>query len=319
MSNFETTAVVLRHLYMWPAIVATQRGVAARSLSMQESAEVAHKGLVIAWLERPRPFAKVGIMDMLAANGQVGALRALFGAHHEEFTYIAVKCAANNGHAETVALLCDMYANSATRQTSANEDLMWAMGHAACSGHLSVVRVIHRTILDSDGALNFIGFGKYILEHAALDGHLDVLRFFHENRRSPCDPNGERIGTQLATAVDIAARGGNVEMVRSLCDWGYECTTVTMQSAARRGRLEVVRFLHAHGCAHTMDVMEVAAHFGQLEIIRFFHDMGCAATAYTQNAMEEADDMGHTDISKFFREHGYAEHTRIALAFDYFT
>ncbi|KDO28563.1 hypothetical protein SPRG_06421 [Saprolegnia parasitica CBS 223.65] len=119
-------------------------------------------------------------------------------------------------------------------------------------------------------------------------------------------------------------------LVRSLHDFGVECSTSAMDDAATNGHLEVVTFLHWNRTeGGTAFALDGAAANGHLDVIEFLHlnrREGCTTRALdeaaanghlavvqflhfnrtegcTHQALDEAISRGHLDVVRFLIEH----------------
>ncbi len=73
--------------------------------------------------------------------------------------------------------------------------------------------------------------------------------------------------------IDLAAKNGDIELVKFLHSIGAECTTYAMDVASQNGHLEVVKFLHSIGAKCTRWAMNMACIYGHLEVIKFLHSI----------------------------------------------
>ena len=77
--------------------------------------------------------------------------------------------------------------------------------------------------------------------------------------------------------ASLAARVGNLELVRWLCEaeQGFPLDRWTMRAAARSGCLELVRWLRVEGCEWHEEACAWAAQGGHLEVLRWARENGC--------------------------------------------
>jgi len=73
--------------------------------------------------------------------------------------------------------------------------------------------------------------------------------------------------------MDMAARYGNLNIVRYLHSIGKDCTKNAMDSAAMYGHLEVVKYLHSIGEECTTDAIDWAATYGHLDVVEYLHSI----------------------------------------------
>jgi ankyrin repeat protein len=117
-----------------------------------------------------------------------------------------------------------------------------AVGIAALSGHLSIVRRL------VDAGANLGGRGWNPLHYAAFNGHTDTLRFLLE-RRAPIDawaPNRQ-------TALMLATKNGHLEVVRLLTEANANMEladadgNTALSLAVSAGNTVIADFLRAKG------------------------------------------------------------------------
>ena len=94
--------------------------------------------------------------------------------------------------------------------------------------------------------------------------------------------------------VSVAARLGNLELVRWLCgEGGFAMDEDVMQWAARSGNLELVRWLRAEGCRWSYDTCDFAVAYGRVEVLRWLRENGCPWRVNTRD--RAAAELGYTD------------------------
>jgi hypothetical protein len=100
---------------------------------------------------------------------------------------------------------------------------------------------------------------------------------------------------------DIAAREGNLTVLKYLrsiqCPWD----TATCAFAAINGHLDVIKWCRQNGCPWNSDTCSNAAENGHLDIIKWCRENGCDWDRFTcPNAAEN----GHLDVVKWCRQNG---------------
>lgn len=107
---------------------------------------------------------------------------------------------------------------------------------AAQSGDLRVIGWAHRHGRPADGSIPSLSFGFAAIE----GGHLAVLRYLQEH--------GLLRLTTKSVLPWLAARAGQLEILRWLRDGGCAFDELTCYSAAMGGHLDVLKWLRAQGC-----------------------------------------------------------------------
>jgi hypothetical protein len=80
----------------------------------------------------------------------------------------------------------------------------------------------------------------------------------------------------LMEACSLAARGGNVEVLKWLHSTGCPWNSYTSQAnAAAGGHLGVLKWLHSTGCPWSSVACDTAAEGGHLEVLKWMRNQGC--------------------------------------------
>jgi ankyrin repeat protein len=135
------------------------------------------------------------------------------------------------------------------------------------------------------------------------------------------DESRLRMMTPFGSWIHVAAKVGNLEIVKALVDLGLDVNQrggtfggAAIKLAASYGHLEVVRFLLQAGSE--LDVSEPernplfgAIHGGHIDIVRFLVEAGIDyRVRYTGSSMQEMDalafarERGQTDIAAFLAD-----------------
>ncbi|EFA78962.1 hypothetical protein PPL_08430 [Heterostelium album PN500] len=170
---------------------------------------------------------------------------------------------------------------------------MW-MYHAALSGHIHILELLHQSNIPQNlkGAMDGVAskgllsvmtwlhknrneqYTQSTLKSAVKNNHFDIVKFLHLN--------GEFVSTE--NLVDLAAGTGNLEMVKYLCEvMGHSGSPKAVDAASSLGFLPVVEYLLPQsGC--TANAFDKAANQGHLEIVQYLHSnstAGCTRAAMT--------------------------------------
>ncbi|EGG24296.1 hypothetical protein DFA_06446 [Cavenderia fasciculata] len=139
------------------------------------------------------------------------------------------------------------------------------------------------------------------INYAAGHGLLDTIKYYHQKDKE-IHHNGF-----TATAMDRAASGGHLEMVKWLhFNRSEGCTKQALDNAVsiRGGKgLDVARFLQANrteGCSKSAYVYTIES--GSLESLHFLHEYYPNIQA-SAHAIEGAVLLGHTEIIHFILHH----------------
>ncbi len=69
--------------------------------------------------------------------------------------------------------------------------------------------------------------------------------------------------------------GGNLELLHTLREAGFDLPDECCDEAARGGHLEILKWARANGCNWDMFTCEYAAQFGHLEVLKWARENGC--------------------------------------------
>jgi hypothetical protein len=105
----------------------------------------------------------------------------------------------------------------------------------------------------------------------------------------------------LREACSLAARGGDLEVLKWLHNTGCPCDSATCRAAAGGGYLEVLKWLHHQGCPWDAATCYAAATGGHLEVLKWLHNTGCPWDSETCYA---AATFGHLEMLKWLRNQG---------------
>ncbi|KAG2793729.1 hypothetical protein PC111_g22916, partial [Phytophthora cactorum] len=227
-----------------------------------------------------------------------------------EFTRAAAAAAAR-GDVQALKWLVDMFPNC--RVTVAVEE-------AAKHGQLQILQ----WLLDKSRRQELTVFwGARELFFAGKHGHLHVAQWLHEHTAPP--PTH-----MFFVTLEEAARNGDLEMVRWLCEvrgewspyaavlaasgghlevlewlrtnlFSSSSSSISMDNAASGGHLDVLQWLQNHSGYATQGAMNKAATSGHLEVVQWLHEYrreGC-----TSDAMNLAATAGHLDVVQWLHYH----------------
>ncbi|KAE9104182.1 hypothetical protein PF007_g14144 [Phytophthora fragariae] len=246
--------------------------------AMENAAEFGHLD-VLRWLYEHRCGCQeyaVNAMDLAAMNGHLEVVQWLHANAVSTCSPLGFDLAAGGNHLDVVQWLHENQRGGCTAQ---------AMDRAAKGGHLEMVKWLHYNRNE--------GCSDLAMDQAAANGHLDVVAFLHENRIEGCTKfaliiaadNGDLKMVQwllahkptsfsaedVAEALELAARSGSLEMVKSLhTSCSDACCSYPVAAAAASGNLEIVRWLHEN-CRQkfSSEVVSGAAENCQVEVLRW--------------------------------------------------
>ncbi|OQR90251.1 hypothetical protein THRCLA_09393, partial [Thraustotheca clavata] len=247
-------------------------------------------------------FPNENAIDVAAAHGHLELVQWLH--RNPQFTWTgspaAIDCAALGGYEDLVRWLVLNRSDGCTSE---------ALSNAAAGGHLNILKFINEEYQDIP-----IPAGSY--HEAAENGHVNVLKwlpwnFVKNDENGPsclmdsAAKNGhikvaeflEKINAvESMKAMDYAAEGGHLEMLKWLHERGYQSiSTDAMNWAANCGHLEVIKYLHEHreeGC--TTDAADFAAENAFLDILKWLFTN--RSEGETAGAFDLAAKNGHLHI-----------------------
>ncbi|KAL3656484.1 hypothetical protein V7S43_018631 [Phytophthora oleae] len=257
------------------------------------------------------------LLDRIAAHRATSAVRHPFAAKQQsdecyrqwEFTRDTAASAAR-GDLRALKWLVDLFPHC--RVTIAVEE-------AAINGQLHVLE----WLLEKSRRQELTVFwGARELFFAGKHGHLHVAQWLHEHTAPP--PTH-----MFFVTLEEAARNGELELVRWLCEvrgewspyaavlaasgghlqvlewlrtnlFSSSSSAISMDDTAAGGHLDVLRWLQSHSGYATPGAMNKAAASGHLEVVKWLH--GNRREGCTNDAMNLAATAGHLDIVQWLHE-----------------
>jgi ankyrin repeat protein len=212
-------------------------------------------------------------------------------------------------------------------------DILTAMDRASKRGHIQVVQALlsFREGLDTtwDEARKRMALkagsqcGDYEFVRDILDSGVDV------------DTPAIESDTQWTTALQVAAREGNIDIAQLLYAFGAdvnapaagECGSTALRGAAYTGKIELVRFLLSVGADvnpnHLVgreSVLFAAASVNSLEIVRLLLDFGADISKQGKDALEVAINRRCSlDLVRFLLELTFANNSEGLDCMDIYT
>ncbi|KAL3664185.1 hypothetical protein V7S43_010514 [Phytophthora oleae] len=276
-------------------------------------------------------------MDDAAWGGHLEMLQWLYREGYVHHASFALEHAARNGSLEVVQWLVRFHpVGNASRalDAAARENhlhvVRWLLEHnlgrgaksgmhqAAIRGYLEVAQYLHEQGFDG---LASVSSGTML--RAAGRGFLDVVKWLNDEFVNEPQTHLYRdlrpysmtlLADEPSTAIDAAAKGGYLEVLKYLQDVDERLsrenvtsshptdTSDAMDKAAAGNHLEVVKWLCAHRSGVcTTSAMDGAAANGHLKMVQWLHEHrreGCTAAA-----MDGAARNGHLDVVKWLHEH----------------
>jgi ankyrin repeat protein len=180
-------------------------------------------------------------------------------------------------------------------------DILTAMDHASKRGHIQAIQAL-------------LSFGEKLdapwdearkrmaLKAGSQCGDYEFVRDILDSGVNVDAPAIES-DTQWTTALQVAAREGNIDIVQLLCAFGAdvnapaagECGSTALQGAAYTGKIELVRFLLSVGANvnpnHLVgheSALFAAASVNSLEIVRLLLGFGADISKQGKDALEVA-------------------------------
>jgi hypothetical protein len=135
------------------------------------------------------------------------------------------------------------------------------------------------------------GDGWTMAHIAAQYGHMVLVRWLIQERGFAMDK----------WVMAMAARSGNVELVRWLRGEGCDWNAWTCRNAAGAGRLGVLQWVRANGCPWNAETCKFAAFNGHLATLRWARENGCD---WDELACVAAAQRGHLEVLQWLRAEG---------------
>ncbi|CAG8399175.1 unnamed protein product [Penicillium salamii] len=208
---------------------------------------------------------------------------------------------------DIIESLLDRSEDIETRDYSGNT----ALHLAAQEGHMTASKILCERGASCEAKNDN---GKTALIRAASHGNLELFEWLlHKGTFSGIDDNKDDAlrGGRYGNALQAAAHGGHVEVVRMLLDTYIDVNIKggiygnALQAAADGGHVEVMRLLlDAHADVNAQggqygNALQAAAHEGHCEVVRMLLDANADVNAQGGkygNALQAATVKGRTDI-----------------------
>lgn len=156
-----------------------------------------------------------------------------------------------------------------------------------------------------------VGNGKSPLHTVIELGEIDLIKLFvlcGVDVNQPLTRFGE-------TPLDVAARFGNIEVIRVLCELGaiikISSKRTPIYYAAKAGMVEAIRVLHELGgiiisCEDIEDPVYIAAMYDHVDVIRILYELGANLTTctYSKSPAWIAAYNGHVNVLHTLHECG---------------
>jgi Ankyrin repeats (3 copies) len=130
----------------------------------------------------------------------------------------------------------------------------------------------------------------WAMDEAAEGGHMEIVKLMIEKG-----------ATTFIDAMSKAAKGGHMEIVKLMIEKGATNFSIAMYYASGEGNMEIVKLMIEKGATNFAGVMEFAAYSGYMEIVKLMIEKG--ATNF-DTAMVDATERGHMEIVKLMIEKG---------------
>ncbi len=161
---------------------------------------------------------------------------------------LAISCAAENGHYNMV----QFFVNTGRCDTKHNQLMRMIMEGAVRGGHIDIVKMLSSyTFTD----------GGHELTIAALKGYQDLVDYFFMP--------GVTREYDLNLALEWAAQGGHIDIVKFLLENGALALEEALCAASREGDFDLVDYLIKEGAEDIEGAFDQAAEYGHLDMIKF--------------------------------------------------
>ena len=127
------------------------------------------------------------------------------------------------------------------------------------------------------------------IRHAAERGWWSLVKWLHAKLHCPLD----------VWICSIAAKEGNIEVLKWAVDHGCRCSSSAFGFAALRGHLEVLKWMHSNGFQWDEWTCCAAAVGGHLEVLKWACLNGCP---WDESTCREASVNGHLEVLKWARD-----------------
>jgi len=161
---------------------------------------------------------------------------------------------------------------------------------AAQGGYLDILKWAH------ENSIPFTGSPKF---YSAFHGNYECLKWTLKNVVNNTGLMSDIFEPQTGIA---AVQGGNIECVRLALDNGFSLLESEVCAiAARNGNLEMLKFLRGNGCPFSEETCADAAEGGHLELLRWARENGCP---WDEKTCTGAARGGHLFLLKWVRQNG---------------
>jgi hypothetical protein len=184
-----------------------------------------------------------------------------------------------------------------------------AFAAAAFNGNLPVVKWMDKNFDFGTVHWHPGGARRSALTSAAENGHLEIVKYFVEEKKE----------TQVSSAFCAAAGKGDFAIVKYLADtmkndlYGksevLSHMNFALEKAAEGGHLEMVKHLVEEGATNFYKSMEGAGLNGKWHVVRFFVDQGASSGL----ALHFAAKGGNLELARYLIEERGCKHVEDAL------
>jgi Ankyrin repeats (3 copies) len=129
---------------------------------------------------------------------------------------------------------------------------------------------------------------NWAMDEAAEGGHMEIVKLMIEK--------GARY---FNDAMVKASKGGQLEIVKLMIEKGATDFNSAMVYAARGGHMEIVKFMIEKGATNFNWAMAFAAKGGQMEIVKFMIEKGATDFNWATAAAAEG---GHMEIVEYLKQ-----------------
>ena len=103
-------------------------------------------------------------------------------------------------------------------------------------------------------------------------------------------------------ACVYATKGGQLNNLECLRQFGSPWDKGVCEEAARQGYLNMLKYAHENGCPWDPFTFSEAAEYGRFEIVKYAHEKGCPAR---KGIMSDAVTSGSLEMVKYLHQNGY--------------
>ena len=126
------------------------------------------------------------------------------------------------------------------------------------------------------------------LELASKGGHLEVVKWFYDNGVKPSP-----------LSLKWACKYNHINIVKYLLENGIETSYINTEYACMNNNLDLLKLLNHHGLRPSNNCSYISCSFGFLDIVKYLHSLSFYFNEYPDTCVNIACKNGHLEVVKY--------------------